>query len=320
MRIGIITPAPPESLYGNRITAQRWAKILRGLGNHVSISQAYDGQPFDLLIALHARRSHRSIMTFRRDCPGSPIVLALTGTDLYRDIRANAQARKSLDIAKRIVVLQPKAFKELRPSLRDKTRLIFQSVEVIREPAKGRPRFRGTFNACVIGHLRAVKDPFRAAMAARLLPTSSQVRVLQVGGAMTESMAARALKEMHINQRYEWLGEQPRSRVQRILAKSRLCVLSSRIEGGANVLSEAVVNSVPILASRIPGNVGILGGDYPGYFGVGDTKGLARLLTRAETSSEFLADLTARVSKLAPVFSPANEKQAWASLVTELFG
>jgi putative glycosyltransferase (TIGR04348 family) len=320
MRIGIITPAPPESLYGNRITAQRWAKILRGLGNRVSISQAYDGEPFDLLIALHARRSHRSIMTFRRDCPGAPIVLALTGTDLYRDIKANAQARRSLDIAHRIVVLQPKAFKELRPSLRDKTRLIYQSVEDIRESTKGRQRFSGIFNACVIGHLRAVKDPFRAAMAARLLPGSSHVRMLQVGGAMTDAMAGRALKEMRLNQRYEWLGEQPRSRVQLILAKSQLCVLSSRMEGGANVLSEAVVNSVPILASRIPGNVGILGEDYPGYFGVGDTKGLARLLTRAETSPEYLADLATRVCKLAPVFSPAREKQSWADLICELFG
>jgi putative glycosyltransferase (TIGR04348 family) len=320
MKIGIVTPAPPESLYGNRITAQRWAKILRELGNHVSISQAYDGQPFDLLIALHARRSHRSIMTFRRDCPGSPIVLALTGTDLYRDIRENVQACRSLDIAKRIVVLQPKAFKELRPSLRGKTRLIYQSVEDIREPANRRQRFGGTFNACVIGHLRAVKDPFRAAMAARLLPAASHVRVFQVGGAMTDSMAARALKEMGVNERYEWLGEQPRSRVQRILAKSHLCVLSSRMEGGANVLSEAVVNTVPILASRIPGNVGILGEDYPGFFAVGDTKELERLLTRAETSPVYLADLTARVSKLAPVFSPAREKQAWAKLIRELFG
>src|SRR4030095_8177435 len=184
-----------------------------------------------------------------------------------------------------------------------KTRLIYQSVESKREPAKDSQHFSGTFNACVIGHLRAVKDPFRTAMAARLCPAASHVRVLQVGGAMTDAMAGRALKEMRVNQRYEWLGEQPRSRVQRILAKSQLCVLSSRMEGGANVLSEAVVNSVPILASRIPGNIGILGEDYPGYFGVGDTKGLARLLMRAETSPEYLADLTTRVIKLAPVFS-----------------
>jgi glycosyltransferase involved in cell wall biosynthesis len=129
-----------------------------------------------------------------------------------------------------------------------------------------------SFDVCLIGHLRAVKDPFRAAMATRLLPPSSRLRVLQVGGAMSDAMAVRARREMLVNQRYEWLGEQPRSHVHRMLAKSCLCVLSSRIEGGANVLSEAIVASIPILASRIDGNVGILGADYPGYFDVGNTR------------------------------------------------
>ena len=296
MRIGIVTPAPPDSRYGNRITAVRWAKILRRLGNRVSILQAYDGKPYDLLVALHARRSHSSIVSFRRHNPEAPVIVALTGTDLYRDIPTNHLARKSLEIATRIVVLQPKAIDELRPSLQDKTRVIYQSVEGARKPAaktrarkpERRERFSGNFDVCVIGHLRPVKDPFRTAMAARLLPRSSRIRVLQVGGAMTDAMAARARKEMRVNQRYEWLGEQPRSQVRRILAKSRLCVLSSRMEGGANVLSEAIVASVPILASRIDGNVGILGEDYPGYFGVGDTKQLAQLMTRAETCPEYL--------------------------------
>jgi putative glycosyltransferase (TIGR04348 family) len=332
MRIGIITPAPPDSRHGNRITAVRWAKILRQLGNRVSILQTYDGKPYDLLVALHARRSHPSIISFRRQNAEGPIIVALTGTDLYRDIRSNHLARKSLEIATRIVVLQPKAIEKLRPDLRGKTHIIYQSVQDMRGPAvtsskaaktrASKPELKGrsggSFDVCVIGHLRAVKDPFRTAMAARLLPDSSHIRVLQVGGAMTDAMAARACQEMRFNQRYQWLGEQPRSRVRRILAKSRLCVLSSRMEGGANVLSEAIVASVPILASRIDGNVGILGADYPGYFGVGDTKGLARLLTRAETSPEYLADLGARGKDLVFLFNPAREEQAWADLIGEL--
>src|SRR6266478_1653929 len=129
MRIGIVTPAPPDSRHGNRITALRWATILRRLGNHVSISQTYDGRPFDLLVALHARKSHSSIINFRQQRLVAPIIVALTGTDLYRDIRVNHLARESLDIATRIVVLQPKAVKELRPSWQKKTRVIYQSVD-----------------------------------------------------------------------------------------------------------------------------------------------------------------------------------------------
>jgi putative glycosyltransferase (TIGR04348 family) len=332
MRIGIITPAPPNSRYGNRITALRWARILRQLGNHVSISQAYDGEPYDLLVALHARRSHASIINFRRQDSEAPIIVALTGTDLYRDIRRNHLAQKSLDIATRIVVLQPKAIEQLRSDLRNRTRVIYQSLEGMPGPlaASGKAtkimasksarneRSSVKFDVCVIGHLRAVKDPFRAAMAARLLHDSSQIRVLQVGGAMTDAMAARARKEMNSNQRYQWLGEQPRSRVKRILAKSRLCVLSSRIEGGANVVSEAIVASVPILASRIDGNVGILGADYPGLFDVGDTEQLARLLARAERHPGYLAELKARGRNLAHLFDPTREERAWADLVSEL--
>jgi len=329
MRIGIVTPAPPDSRYGNRITAVRWAKILKGLGNRVSVLQRYDGKPYDLLVALHARRSHSSIVNFRLHHPEAPVIVALTGTDLYRDIRTNHLAQKSLEIATSIVVLQPKAIDELRPGLQDKTRVIYQSVDGAREPAtdsaaktrarkpERREQFSANFDVCVIGHLRPVKDPFRTAMAARMLGESSRIRVLQVGKAMTDALAARACKEMLVNHRYEWLGERSRSQVRRILVKSRLCVLSSRMEGGANVLSEAIVASVPILASRIDGNVGILGEEYPGYFGVGDTKQLAQLMTRAETCAEYLADLSARGSDLSPLFTVARERQAWADLIAE---
>jgi putative glycosyltransferase (TIGR04348 family) len=332
MRIAIVTPAPPDSRYGNRITALRWAKILRGLGNRVSVSQTYDDKPYDLLVALHARKSHPSIISFRRQNPVASVIVALTGTDLYRDLRTNHLAQKSLDMATRIVVLQPKAIEELQPDFRDKTRVIYQSVEnghpragAIRRSAMARARkpdasgrSNGTFDVCVIGHLRAVKDPFRTAMAARSLPDSSKIRVLQVGGAMTEAMARRARKEMTANKRYRWLGEQSQSGVRSILAKSRLCVLSSRLEGGANVLSEAMVASVPILASRIDGNVGILGADYPGYFDVGDTTQLARLLTRAETSPAYLTELKVRSKSLALFADPAREEQAWSDLISEL--
>ena len=329
MKIVIVTPAPPGSRFGNRITALRWAKILRRLGNRVSILQSYDGKPHDLLVALHARKSHSSIVNFRRHNPSAPIIVALTGTDLYRDIRSNQRAQESLDIATRIVVLQPKAIEELRPSWRKKTRVIYQSVETEQQPTAGRsgsPRRRqnkiqaqanGNFDVCVIGHLRAVKDPFRTATAARSLPDSSKIRVLQIGRARTSAMAIRAHKEMDTNERYQWLDEQPQSRVRSLLSKSSLCVLTSRSEGGANVLSEAIAVSVPILASRVDGNVGILGKDYPGYFEVGNTRQLARLLTRAETSQGYLKKLKAATERLAVLVDPSREEKAWSDLINE---
>jgi len=322
MRIGIITPAPARSHYGNRITAVRWARILRRFGHRVSISQQYDNQKLDLLIALHARRSHSSINRFRRQHRDSPIIVALTGTDVYRDIHLSRRALHSLQLADRIVVLQPRALRELDSSAKRKARVIYQSVEDIRGLRKRRRESqrssKGSFDVSVIGHLRPVKDPFRAALAARLLPPSSQIRIMHIGGAMTGEMEQRARREERINPRYRWLGELSRTRTLRALAQSQTCIISSRMEGGANVLSEAIVSSVPVLGSRIDGNVGILGADYPGLFGVGDTRELARLMTRAETNRTFLHGLRKRVTNLARLFDPAKEEKDWCQLLNEV--
>jgi putative glycosyltransferase (TIGR04348 family) len=326
MKIGIVTPAPPGSRYGNRVTALRWSRILRGLGHRVYVKQSYEGGRLDLLIALHANKSHSAIRAFHQEHPAAPVIVGLTGTDVYRDIQTKENARKSLRLAARLIVLQPKAVAELPPRERVKARVIYQSVDWPRgakTKGSGDQRAKGSklenFNVCVIGHLRPVKDPFRAAMAARLLPVSSRVRVLQVGGVISEAMFARARKESQVNPRYRWLGEQSRGQVRRMLSRCRLCILSSKMEGGANVLGEAIVAGLPVLASRISGSVGILGEDYPGYFEVGDTRGLTQLLLRAETDSRFLDELGVRGRKLVRLFAPAHEEKAWDDLLAELF-
>jgi putative glycosyltransferase (TIGR04348 family) len=317
MKIGLITPAAPGTQHGNRITAERWARLLRQLGHRVTIAQAYAGEPCDLLIALHARRSHTSIAHFQREHPNHPLIVALTGTDLYHDLERSRRAQTSLDMATRLIVLQPAGLQKLPSHLRQKTRVIYQSVPAQTSSNPPSAIRHPHFDVCVLGHLRRVKDPFRAAAASRLLPDESRIRILHVGGAMNEAMARRALKEMKINPRYRWLGERPRWQARHILARCQLCVLSSRMEGGANVLSEAVVAGVPAIASRIAGNLGILGARYPGYFEVGDTRGLARLLRRAETDASFLKRLKAHGAHLAPLFDPAREQQAWTELLDE---
>ena len=170
MTIGLITPAPARSRRGNRWTALRWARILRELGHRVVIEEEYRGRRCDALVALHARRSFRSIERFRKEHPDAPLIVALTGTDLYRDIRTNPQAQQSLAMASRLVVLQPLGVEELPAKLRSRARVILQSAERPRGIASPR---KDVFDVCVMGHLRPVKDPFRAAKASRLLPGSS---------------------------------------------------------------------------------------------------------------------------------------------------
>src|SRR5215475_4370697 len=284
MKIALITPVPAQSRQGNRVTALRWARIMKALGHRVTIAQEYNGAPYNLMVALHARRSFAAIDCFRRLYPALPLIVALTGTDLYGDIRTSVEAQQSLELATRLILLQPRGIDELPAHLHPKVRVIYQSVST---PTGLPPKSKTTFDVCVLGHLRPVKDPFRTALAARLLPSDSRVRVLHVGKALSADMAERANAEMAENPRYRWLGELPRWQALRVLARSHVLVLSSFTEGGANVISEALAASVPIVASQIAGSIGILGDDYPGYFPVADTVALAQLLDKAERDPLF---------------------------------
>jgi putative glycosyltransferase (TIGR04348 family) len=315
MKIAIVTPAAVGTRHGNRVTALRWARLLRRLGHQVTIRQTYEHDSSDVLIALHARRGSSAIHAWRRRQPARPVILALTGTDVYGDIQSDAAAKESLEIADRLVVLQPLAIDELPLHLRPKARVIYQSAPGPK--AAIRPR-RGHFEVCVLAHLRAVKDPFRTASAARLLPAESKVRVIHLGASLSTEMEEQAQKEMRENPRYQWLGDVPRTRALRILARSRLLVQTSLAEGGANVISEAIAAYVPVLASAIPGSIGILGRDHPGYFAVGDEKALAALLWRAENDTEFYEALKNRSRSLQPLVDPAREMASWEQLLHEL--
>jgi glycosyltransferase involved in cell wall biosynthesis len=130
-------------------------------------------------------------------------------------------------------------------------------------------------------------------------------------------MERRATSEMRTNPRYRWLGEKPRWKTLGQLARSRLLVLSSKIEGGPSVVSEAIAASVPIVCTRISSCIGLLGEDYAGYFEVGDTRGLARLLTRVETDKEFYRSLKSWCCRRRPLFDPKRERVAWKELLGE---
>jgi putative glycosyltransferase (TIGR04348 family) len=317
MLIRMICPAPPGSLHGNRVTALRWTGILRSLGHRVNAAGDYDGQRCDLLIALHARKSAGAVFKFREMRPGLPLVVALTGTDLYQDLRRYRTPVRVLDAADRIVALQPLAVAQVPTSVRAKVRVIYQSAEPTRSVGK---HSRGFFDVCVAGHLRYVKDPLRTAYAVRRLPAASRIRVFQAGGAMEPSAARMATAEQALNPRYRWLGPLSRARTRRLIARSRVLVLSSRMEGGANVISEAVVDGTPVIASRIPGSVGLLGDDYSGYFPVGDTESLRELLVRAESDPGFYRCLQQHCSSLAWLFRPEEERERWRRLLHELSG
>lgn len=318
-KLTILLALPPgaESLSGNRVSAERWAAILTDLGHTVAIAESLPEDPPgpDLLIALHAKKSAPLVARFHALYPERPRIVALTGTDLYGDIRSDAAARQTLALATHLVVLQPAAVAELPAALRSKTRVIVQSA---RCPAARPQPEREVFEVIVSGHLREVKDPFRAAAASRLLPAESKIVIRHLGAALSPQMAEQARREMAQSPRYRWLGALPREEALARLAAARLLVVSSFLEGGANVVCEAIACGVPVLTSRIAGSLGLLGDDYPGVFPVGDTAALAALLWRAETEPAFYAALRERVRDLRPLVAPEREREAWRALLAEL--
>lgn len=338
LKILLITPAPPGSRTGNRVTARRWREILIDLGHEVAVAEEYPpgpgtepsaGDGFDLLIALHAARSAPSIERFRSEDPSAPLILACTGTDLYRDLRTGDPAAvRSLERADRLVVLHPLALDELPEAVRFRTRVIVQSVRLPPElsgpgeAGAGRPHRpdhgEHPFRVLIAAHLREVKDPLRGALAAELLPPDSAVRVVHCGGVLEPEMEAEARRLETAGSRYRWLGELDRVEVLRYMAASHCLLISSRMEGAPNVLSEALALGVPVLATDIPGCVGLLGADHPALYPPGDTRALARLLRRVETDAGLFRELVERSRKLSGLVRREAESDAWRELLAEV--
>jgi putative glycosyltransferase (TIGR04348 family) len=311
----IVSPATAKENNGNWQTASRWMRHL-ARRYRVRIAggwTAADPAP-DLLIALHARRSAAALAAFRAAHPARPALLALTGTDLYRDIRHDPQARASLDLATGLAVLQPRGLDELDPALHPKTRVIYQSAPRLR-PA--RLHSDAHFDTIMIGHLRAEKDPLTFMRAAGLV-TAPGARLLHVGAALDPALGEAARTTAAQQARYRWLGALSHMATRRRLRRCRLLALASTMEGGANVIIEAVTSGVPVLASDIPGNRGMLGEDYAGYFPPGDAAALARLIDRAASEPRFDALLRRQCAARASLFSPGAEAARLCDFVDNL--
>jgi putative glycosyltransferase (TIGR04348 family) len=303
-RIAIVTPAGVGTRSGNRHTALRWAEHLRRAGHRVSVAMQWDGKPCELLLALHARRSHDSVARYRAAHPDGALCVVLTGTDLYRDLPGSAAARRSLELADRILVLQDEAPRLLSKRLRRKTRVVVQSAD----PRARRAPPARVFRVAVVGHLREEKDPFRAAAALAHVPPAAGVELVHLGAALSPEMEREARLRMAHEPRYRWLGAVAHAQALGWLARSHLLVVSSRMEGGANVIAEAARIGTPVLASRISGNVGMLGRGYPGYFPLGDEHSLARLMLRARADSGFYGHLRRSLRARRARFAPSAER------------
>ena len=310
-RVCIASPAAAAANNGNWHTAARWLRFLAPVATVSIRGPADDPGEADLLIALHARRSADVVRHWREARPEAPLALVLTGTDLYRDLDHDPRARHSLECASRVVVLQEEGLARLDAATRAKAVVIVQSASAVRAA-----RSPGDADFVAVGHLRAEKDPETLMRAARLLAAEAHApTIAHIGAALDPRLGDEARATSAACPGYRWLGPLSHAAARRAIASSCALVHPSVIEGGANVVIEAVRSGVPVLASRIDGNVGLLGADYDGFFPAGDAAALAASMRRFVADSGFAAHLRAQCALREPLFRPARERRAVRELV-----
>ena len=311
----LVTPALADANNGNWQTAKRWSGLL---ADHyrVQITNAWDASHpnADLLVALHARRSAPSIERFSRAAPTRPLVVVLTGTDLYRDLANDASAQTSVRLADRLVVLQENAVLDLPHEVRAKAVVCFQSCTARKRLVKTSKHLR----ALMVGHLREEKSPRTFFDAARRLADRPDILLDHIGEPLEDALGQEALALAGCVPSYRWLGGLSHEATRRRIQRAHVLVHPSRMEGGAHVVMEAVRSGTPVLASRISGNVGMLGADYGGYFDLGDARALAVWIERCREEPAILAQLAAQCALRAPLFEPARERATLLALFNEL--
>jgi putative glycosyltransferase (TIGR04348 family) len=334
LRVVIVSPALADANNGNWQTARRWQRLLSGhdarivrqwpdaatnaatrIPAHVPTRK---GDADDVILALHARRSADSVQAWHTRHGQRGLGVVLTGTDLYRDIGHDLQAQKSLELAHSLVVLQELGPQSLAPAHQAKVRVIFQSTGTRRTLAKTSRHLR----VVMVGHLREEKDPLTLMAAARLLPPDAGVFIDHIGAALDPALGQAAQATQAQCPHYRWLGALPHAQTLQRIQRAHLLVHTSRLEGGAHVLMEAVCSGTPVLASRIDGNAGLLGENYDGLFEPGDAQALANLLqacTALQNGHHLVAHLRLQCALRAPLFEPQAERAALHRWVQDLW-
>ena len=304
---------------GNWHTAHRWAKFLSGhcditLVEHWLAGQQTPSPEPQIMVALHARRSAPSIAAWANAYPDKPLIVVLTGTDLYRDIGFDASAQQSLNLATHLVVLQGAGLAIVPEALRSKTHVIYQSAPLLKPAIKSKRYFR----ALMVGHLREEKDPLTF-MKTAIQTSTADIYFDQIGQALDPYFADEALATTRQTSRYRWLGGLPRATTRQHIKRAHVLVNCSKMEGGAQVILEAVQSGTPVLASRVNGNVGMLGEDYLGYFEWGNPAELTALIKRCATDHAFLEQLKSQCQLRSPLFMPMHEKRLVINLALSAF-
>ena len=314
MKFLILFPDNKKAVTGNLCSALQYQIILQDLGHRVELANRYIKQDAEVLIAINADKNNSDIRKFNSDNPQSKIILILSGTDIYPE--PSAKAIDSMEVGNVLVVLQSHGIDQVPPLYRNKSTIIYQSIEklsVDSESSKSDSEFR----VVLISNIRSVKDPLIASRACRLISPASKLKITHVGYCLDEELGSKLTQENKSNIRYEWVGGLSKLEAMTILSESHVLLITSQHEGAGRVVGEAIQLGVPIISTNNLGVTGILGDDYEGYYPVGDAKALSDILTKAEEDKEFLAQLNVHCQNRSSLFDIEEEKKNWEKLIND---
>jgi putative glycosyltransferase (TIGR04348 family) len=329
----IVTPYLADANNGNWRTARRWQQLLKRQYEVIvqsasdAVASTHERIQHKIVIALHARRSHAAILAAHQSRPRPPIVVVLTGTDLYRDLAESAEARESLDIADAIIVLQEDAITSVPLAHRKKTHVVFQSANTLTPATKLRDRL----NCVVVGHLRHEKSPETIFAAAQILDRNAldqqepphaihAIHITHIGNGLDDALAREAAALSKSSRHYRWVGALEHGLTRAAIKRAHVLIHPSIMEGGANVIVEAITSGTAVIASEMSGNVGMLGKSYAGYFPVGDAQALVAQLVRAANEPNHLLRLHTACQARAKLFTPDEERSRLISIIEKLIG
>ncbi len=326
MKVFISAPYERGSVQGNCITAERLVSFF--LDSGVDASVLYLGDRVgagDVLVALHARKSRHFIDDFLLLNAGGRVVVYLTGTDLYSDIRGGCEVcLSSLELADVIVISQGASMASVPDAFKSKVVVVHKSIDLPEgfvsdlELVDDGDEALEVGLISVVGHLRAVKQPFLAVEALSVLNEECEVELVLLGNVVDAEMLEIGEEWCRRESRFRWFRGVEHVDALRWVRRSLVTVNSSLAEGGANSVGESIVLGVPVLATRVEGNVGMLGEDYEGYFGVGDVGELAALMKRVLVDAVFLSRLREQVGVRAGLLRPEREKLGWMQLLENI--
>ena len=314
MKFLILFPDNKKAVTGNLCSALQYQIILQDLGHRVELANRYIEQDAEVLIAINADKNNSDIRKFNSDNPQSKIILILSGTDIYPE--PSAKAIDSMEVGNVLVVLQSHGIDQVPPLYRNKSTIIYQSIEKLSVDSE-RSKSDSEFRVVLISNIRSVKDPLIASRACRLISPASKLKITHVGYCLDEELGSKLTQENKSNIRYEWVGGLSKLEAMTILSESHVLLITSQHEGAGRVVGEAIQLGVPIISTNNLGVTGILGDDYEGYYPVGDAKALSDILTKAEEDKEFLAQLNVHCQNRSSLFDIEEEKKNWEKLIND---